>query len=616
MFCSVSSAAIYGVEAVEVRVEADVSDGMPQFVMVGSASAQTREGQDRVRTALRSMGTSLPPKRITINLVPADIRKEGTRFDLPIAAAVLQAMGRIARGALAGTLLVGEVCLNGRIQGIRGVLPTVCMAKERGYRRCIVPSDNIIEGKIVEGICVEGVDSLQDLLRLCEGQKEAEPCGAKQAAEEAWYEEDFGDIRGQEYVKRAALIAACGFHNMLLGGSPGSGKTMIAKRIPTILPKLEREESLELSKIYSVAGMLDREHPLITKRPFREPHYTVSIPALLGGGHVPVPGEITLAHQGVLFLDELPEMPGRVAEVLRQPLEERRVVISRLEGRFVFPANFMLVAAMNLCPCGYYPDLNRCSCTPQEIGRYLRRISQPLLDRMDVYVEVPELNYEALAYPKGEGETSAQMRETVQRVYELQKERFAGTGSEAAKRAGEAYDRSAGHAAGLPGEDRRTGTEQGGWETKEAWIGENRRTGYGYRAEQCGRENAEEREAEQSAEACRDGACRKIQGELIRESAAAAARTGPEAPANAGMPRFNSGISARDVARYCVMTAEAERVMRASFQSLGISARGYHRILKVARTIADIDGADVISEAHISEAICLRGMERNAWKKI
>lgn len=348
MFCSVLSAAIQGVDAVPVHVEADVGEGMPQFVMVGSVSLQVKEGQDRVKTALRNTGIMLPPKRITVSLVPADIRKEGSRFDLAVACAVLKAAGRIPGDALTNTMVAGEVRLNGEIQGVSGILPTVLLARKLGCEVCLIPADNIIEGKIVDGIQVIGIHSLEEVIRYCcDPWEDQGKTGAKEESKISEYTVDFGDIRGQRFAKRAALIAACGFHNLLLSGTPGSGKSMIAQRIPTIMPCLTKEESLELTKIYSVAGMLPEGMPLVRARPFRAPHHTISPQALAGGGRVPIPGKITLAHRGVLFLDELAEVQRHTIELLRQPLEERKIVISRMRGTCVFPAAFMLVAAMN-----------------------------------------------------------------------------------------------------------------------------------------------------------------------------------------------------------------------------------------------------------------------------
>lgn len=508
MFCSILSAAICGIDAVKVYVEADVSDGMPQFVMVGSVSVQVKEGQDRVKTALRNAGLVLPPKRITVNLVPADIRKEGSRFDLPVAAAVLRAVGRIPPKSLEGIMVVGEVRLNGAIQGITGVLPTVLLARELGCEKCIVPKDNIIEGKIVEGIQVIGVESLEQLIRFCcdEAGEEEQEIFFEEETEE--YDLDFMDIMGQEYVKRAALIAACGFHNLLLCGAPGSGKSMIARRIPTIMPELTREESLELTKIYSVAGMLPKGVPLLKKRPFREPHHTISPQALAGGGKIPVPGEITLAHHGVLFLDELAEASRHTIEILRQPLEEHKIMIARTGGRYTFPANFMLVSAMNPCPCGYYPDLNRCTCTMQELIRYRNKISQPLLDRIDLCVEVPSLGYESLTGDGMRGASSRELRETVSRVHRIQRQRYA--------------------------------------DTKEG-------------------------------------------GQRIC---------------------YNSELSARDLEEYCPIDREGKRLLKQVFQIYGISVRGYHRVIKVSRTIADMEGCEVIGAEQISEAVCYRSLDK------
>ena len=508
MFCSVLSAVISGVEAVPVWVEADVSDGMPVFSMVGYVTTQVREAADRVKTALRSLGISLPPKRITINLSPGDLRKEGTGFDLPIAAAVLMALGKISRNSLEKTMVLGELHLDGRVEGITGILPSVLTARDKGCKDCIIPAANLWEGKMVEGIQSVGIHSLKELVAYCQGEwKEgSEKAGEeKQTRAAAPGEEvlDFCDIRGQDVVKRAAVIAAAGFHNLLLSGPPGSGKSMTAQRIPEILPPMSLEESLEVSKIYSVAGLLPADMPLIQTRPYRAPHHTLSPQALCGGGRIPKPGEVTLAHRGVLFLDELPEMAGRTLELLRQPLEEHRILLSRMAGTYSFPAKFLLVAAMNSCPCGYYPDMNRCTCSPKAILAYQQRISQPILDRIDLRVEMAAVPYRDLIVKEKSVESSARMAQRVRVASEIQKERFKGRGF-----------------------------------------------------------------------------------------------------------LFNSEIPPGDLETYCVLTQEAYRLLEHAFQQLGLSVRGYHRTLRVARTIADLEEKELIQETHISEAVCYRQQER------
>ena len=538
MFCSVLSAAISGVEAFPVCVEADVSDGMPVFSIVGSVSHQVREGQDRVRTALRNLGVSLPPKRITVNLAPGDMHKEGSRFDLPIAAVVLSAAGRLPGKALERTMVLGELHLDGRVEKITGILPSVLLAREKGCEACVIPAGNVREGRNVKGIRIIGVRSLRELADYCRDgglpekgnsgekdqrgfrsgwEKSRQEQGEKGVGEHGGepgdcisgsfpeYPVDFGDIRGQAAVKRAAVIAAAGFHNLLLSGPPGSGKSMAARRMPTILPPMSREESFEVSKIYSVAGLLSGERPLIRTRPYRAPHYTLTPQALCGGGRVPGPGEITLAHRGVLFLDELPEMSGRTMEMLRQPLEERRIVLSRIHGIYSFPASFLLVAAMNNCPCGYYPDTGRCTCTPGEILSYRQRVSQALLDRIDLHVETSAADYRELSRREEAGETSAAMRRQVEMACAAQNERYRGTDI-----------------------------------------------------------------------------------------------------------TFNSDLQAGSLDRYCSLTPEGERMLEKAFHIFGMSARGYHRVLKVARTIADLDGEELIHEGHISEAVCFRNGERPA----
>lgn len=498
MFYSILSAEIAGVEAVPVRVEADLSDGLPFFAVVGCAASQVKEAQDRVKTALKNQGLRLPPKRVVINLAPADLRKESARFDLSIAAAILGALRKIPPEALKDAMVLGELHLDGRIGGVRGVLPSVRKARELGLKLCVVPAENLEEGSLVEGIRVVGIRNLEEFLEFCRKGKEfpGKPAEGEPALPE--YGEDFSDIRGQAAVKRGALIAAAGFHNFLMEGPPGTGKSMTARRIPSILPPLNREESLELTQIYSVAGMLPERNPLIRCRPFRAPHHTLSPQALCGGGRIPRPGEITLAHRGVLFLDELPEMERRTLELLRQPLEERRILISRACGTYLFPAEFMLVGAMNSCPAGC-PDPGECTCTPGDIYRYRKKVSRAFLDRIDLRVQVMPVAYEALDGRKENGEGSEAMRKQVERAARIQRERY----------------------------------QQVGF-------------------------------------------------------------------------TFNSGLGAGDLERFCPVTGEGRRLLEAAYSRLGLSARGYHRVLKVARTIADLEGCESLSEAHISEALCYR----------
>lgn len=498
MFYSILSAEIAGVEAVPVRVEADLSDGLPFFAVVGCAAAQVKEAQDRVRTALKNQRISLPPKRVIINLAPADLRKESVRFDLPIAAAILAALQRIPGDSVKEAMVLGELHLDGTVGKVRGILPSVRKAREMGVRLCVVPAENQEEGSLVEGIRVVGVRDLEDFLDFCrKGRETAENSGGRQRKVTV-YDVDFADVRGQAVVKRGALIAAAGFHNFLMEGPPGTGKSMAARRIPTILPPLTREESLELTQIYSVAGLLPEKDPLLEQRPFRAPHHTLSPQSLCGGGRIPRPGEITLAHRGVLFLDELPEMERRTLELLRQPLEEKRIVLSRASGTYVFPADFMLVGAMNSCPSGC-PDPRSCTCAPGDIYRYRKKISRALLDRIDLWIKVRPLTYEALQEP-GEKETgSEEMRKLVSRTAEIQRERYQGRG----------YS-------------------------------------------------------------------------------------------------FNAHLPARDLEIFCPLTGEGRRVLESAYRHLCLSARSYHRVLKVARTIADLEGGQQISQGHVSEALCFR----------
>ena len=423
MYCSVLSATVSGMEMIPVQVEADVSDGMPQFTMVGYVSAQVKEAQDRVRTALKNMEISLPPKRITINLSPADVRKEGSRFDLPIAAGVLMTLGRIPPGSLRKTMVLGELGLDGHVQEISGVFPAAAKARELGCTTLLVPAGNAAEGGLVGGLHVVGIQNLQELLNYCcEGKMPSLPSIENQKKEDG-KEPDFSEVQGQTAARRAALIAAAGFHNLLMLGPPGSGKSMIARRIPTIMPPMSEEEQMEVTRIYSIAGMLAKGEGVRRERPFRAPHHTMTPQALAGGGKQPSPGEITLAHRGVLFLDELPEMTRTTIEILRQPLEEHRIVISRVSGNYVFPASFLMVAAMNPCPCGFYPDLSRCTCAPGDISRYLSRVSQPFLDRMDLCVQVEALSYEDL-HGEERCESSAKMREKATAAAEIQAARY------------------------------------------------------------------------------------------------------------------------------------------------------------------------------------------------
>ncbi len=504
VYSLVRSAVLYGVACKMITVEADASDGLPAFSMVGYLSSEVREAQDRVRTALKNSGYRLPPKKITVNLAPADIRKSGPGFDLPIAIAVMAAYGHIPGEALRDVFLAGELGLDGSIHGIHGVLGMVMEAKRAGCATCIVPLANLREGAVIQGITVYGAGHLSEIVaHFTVGEKL--PVGSARAAMaeppgESGNALDFADIRGQHMAKRAAEIAAAGMHNLLLSGPPGAGKTMIASRIPGILPPLTADEALEVSQIHSVAGVLPEEG-ILTRRPFRMPHHTISPVALAGGGAVPRPGEISLAHRGVLYLDELPEFQKDTLEVLRQPLEAGEIRISRSSGQYVFPARFMLVASRNPCRCGYYPDRRRCRCSEPEIRKYLHRISRPLLDRIDLYVEVQQVPYEDLVQG-GEEMCTEQIRARVLRAREMQRNRY--------------------------------------------------------------------------------------QGSRLR---------------------FNADLTAADLERYCPLGAAQERKMKQIYEQKHLTARTYHRLLKVARTIADLEGSGTIGQRHLDEAVLYRPAE-------
>lgn len=508
-FSTVVSAAIHGLHVEMIHVEADVSNGLPMFHMVGYLSSEVKEASERVRTAIRNSDIQLPAKKMVINLAPATVRKRGASFDLPIALAVLASMGIFPEERLKETLVVGELSLDGRVQEVSGILPIVMKAKEEGCHACILPEQNVQEGALVEGIRILGVGHLREACQYLRGEQELEvPSGRirNKVANSLDIElVDYSDIQGQEAVKRAAEVAVAGGHNLLMVGPPGSGKSMMAKRIPTILPPPSLEESMEITKIYSVLGMVDKEHPLITGRPFRSVHHTVTKAALIGGGMIPVPGEISLAHGGVLFLDELAEFQKPVLEVLRQPLEERQIRITRSHGNYVFPANFILASAMNPCPCGNYPNFEKCGCTPGQIQQYLGKISQPFLDRIDICVEAPKVSYEALSAGEKQ-ESSAVIRSRVCKAREVQNERYIGT-------------------------------------------------------------------------------------RILS----------------------NSMLGVKELKEYCHLGRREELLMRQAFVALGLTARTYHKILKVARTIADLELSEEIRECHLKEAIGYRTLDKKYW---
>ncbi len=509
MYSTVRTAVLDGISAIPVQVEVDISTGMPVFDMVGNLTSEVREAKERVKTALHSVGIILPAKRITVNLSPANIKKTGTGFDLPIAVAILTAMGVIDADSIKDCTLAGELNLNGEILPVSGILPIVFDEYNKGIGKFIIPKQNENEGRLVCGAKIFGISHLNDV--IAQFDEAAFTCQKTGMAHELQMDEkyaDFCDVNGQKFIKRACEVAAGGMHNILLVGPPGAGKTMIAERMPSILPPLSENERLELSKIYSVCGLFEERGDLLDIRPFRAPHHTVTPQGLSGGGRIPKPGEISLAHHGVLFLDELTEFRKEALEALRQPMEERQVQLVRTGGNYRYPADFMLVAAMNPCACGNYPDRQKCSCSRREIARYLGRVSKPLIDRMDLCVWVTRLSYEEVTGAGKQEECSENIRKRVEAAWQIQRERY----------------------------------REGGF-------------------------------------------------------------------------LHNSEIPAGQLEAYCMLDRKKKQYLKQIYTSLDLSARAYHKLLKVARTIADLEESKEVELRHLNEAVCYRNPEPKFWEQ-